>query len=77
MHYLDTTVLGDLPVTICYVISKADPSSGIFHPYVSEWSIVTINGRPPHSRPDWLYTQIRSDDSDILAQCLTDWESNR
>jgi hypothetical protein len=46
MTIILTKVLNGLPVKVEASIMAAEPSNGIFEPYIEEWDIIEVNGSP-------------------------------
>lgn len=44
-HEQDVTILGGLPVTVSYVIQRAEPDVGIMSDYPEDFGIERVNGK--------------------------------
>jgi hypothetical protein len=53
--YVDTKVLGGLPITVAMTIDRGEPY---------EWWIVAIAGRDVKKSPAWLYRRLKETGQD-------------
>ncbi len=68
----DTTVLGGLPVTVEYSWAPAEPDVGIFRPYVTDWYITHVAGKP--YRGTWIERRMTCADDEALQTYLEELE---
>lgn len=75
-HDIDLLVLGGLPITVAYKISRAEPDVGIMSDYVDDWWITHVGGRPVKNSPEWLLRRLRKAKVDMVAVIsdTADWE---
>lgn len=73
-HEVDIRILGGLPVTVSAYVESADPSVGIFEPYVGSYDITYIGNRACKNPPDWLYKRIAKTDlaHENILDAITD-----
>ncbi len=62
---IDLTVLGGLPITVAYKISRAEPDVGIMSDGVDDWWITHIAGRACKKHPEWLTRRLNAAKVDI------------
>lgn len=65
LHDIDLRVLGGLPITVAYVIGRAEPDVGIMSDGVDDWWITHVGGRPVKKKPLWLTRRLDAAKVDI------------
>ena len=62
-HTTTVHVLRGLPVTIEFTLYGPDPDTGIFSPWISDWSVIEINGR--RTKSTWVEDRINANPREL------------
>lgn len=71
----ETKVRGGLTITVEADVAPAEPDVGLFGPYVEDWSITQIAGRPREAR--WLERILTEDERQRIVNLAVDAYMNR
>lgn len=70
----EVKVLDGLNIEVEFQIFRSEPSAGLLYPYLDNWQITKIGGKPvsPHNPPRWLEHRLTPGDELAIENACFD-----